>query len=164
MPSPTPVRATGGSVHRNANCTYDPSRLGARGPLPARRSSRSCRRPTPRCNQLRCVLSGVAWSPSHCADCRGAVQSQSRKIAARRGDRKSTRLNSSHGYISYAVFCLKKKKIPTPNTYIAALNDAYGHPIIVQPFSIIITRDVTLVIEINAAELAVTVDRLVRFP
>src|SRR2546422_3348823 len=30
-------------------------------------------------------------------------------IAAPR-DRKSTRLNSSHGYISYAVFCLKKKK------------------------------------------------------
>src|SRR2546422_3327419 len=31
-------------------------------------------------------------------------------------DRKSTRLNSSHGYISYAVFCLKKKKNNT-NTY-----------------------------------------------
>src|SRR2546429_4644497 len=29
----------------------------------------------------------------------------------RRVDRKSTRLNSSHGYISYAVFCLKKKKM-----------------------------------------------------
>src|SRR2546422_8154398 len=28
-------------------------------------------------------------------------------------DRKSTRLNSSHGYISYAVFCLKKKKYIT---------------------------------------------------
>src|SRR2546429_9876601 len=28
-------------------------------------------------------------------------------------DRKSTRLNSSHGYISYAVFCLKKKKNTT---------------------------------------------------
>src|SRR2546429_3707114 len=28
-------------------------------------------------------------------------------------DRKSTRLNSSHGYISYAVFCLKKKKDST---------------------------------------------------
>src|SRR2546429_5075120 len=28
-----------------------------------------------------------------------------------REDRKSTRLNSSHGYISYAVFCLKKKTI-----------------------------------------------------
>ena len=27
-----------------------------------------------------------------------------------KSDRKSTRLNSSHGYISYAVFCLKKKK------------------------------------------------------
>src|SRR2546429_7067716 len=30
--------------------------------------------------------------------------------AAGTRDRKSTRLNSSHGYISYAVFCLKKKK------------------------------------------------------
>src|SRR2546422_5305668 len=29
-------------------------------------------------------------------------------------DRKSTRLNSSHGYISYAVFCLKKKKTEKP--------------------------------------------------
>src|SRR2546430_5673977 len=29
------------------------------------------------------------------------------------GDRKSTRLNSSHSQISYAVFCLKKKKKPT---------------------------------------------------
>src|SRR2546429_4364664 len=42
-------------------------------------------------------------------------------------DRKSTRLNSSHGYISYAVFCLKKKylncispvrQIPTPQPQI----------------------------------------------
>src|SRR2546429_2609721 len=31
------------------------------------------------------------------------------RMAAVAGDRKSTRLNSSHGYISYAVFCLKKK-------------------------------------------------------
>src|SRR2546422_5074263 len=30
-------------------------------------------------------------------------------------DRKSTRLNSSHGYISYAVFCLKKKKKSSAN-------------------------------------------------
>src|SRR2546422_11733985 len=30
-------------------------------------------------------------------------------------DRKSTRLNSSHGYISYAVFCLKKKKLRKAN-------------------------------------------------
>src|SRR2546422_4164523 len=37
----------------------------------------------------------------------------SKRFYADRGgrqDRKSTRLNSSHGYISYAVFCLKKKK------------------------------------------------------
>src|SRR2546422_7466644 len=32
-------------------------------------------------------------------------------------DRKSTRLNSSHGYISYAVFCLKKKKAENRATY-----------------------------------------------
>src|SRR2546422_5724218 len=31
-------------------------------------------------------------------------------------DRKSTRLNSSHGYISYAVFCLKKKKTKMHST------------------------------------------------
>src|SRR2546429_4803151 len=32
------------------------------------------------------------------------------QLGSNEGDRKSTRLNSSHGYISYAVFCLKKKK------------------------------------------------------
>src|SRR2546422_5324995 len=40
-------------------------------------------------------------------------------------DRKSTRLNSSHGYISYAVFCLKKKKkehIQSNQRYIYELN------------------------------------------
>src|SRR3989449_4518484 len=34
-----------------------------------------------------------------------------------RQDRKSTRLNSSHGYISYAVFCLKKKKIDRTTSF-----------------------------------------------
>src|SRR5688572_31665075 len=39
--------------------------------------------------------------------------------AASNGDRKSTRLNSSHSQISYAVFCLKKKKkIKKPLAYI----------------------------------------------
>src|SRR2546422_1661559 len=37
-------------------------------------------------------------------------------------DRKSTRLNSSHGYISYAVFCLKKKK---KETYMKCLNNSH---------------------------------------
>src|SRR2546422_7038994 len=37
-------------------------------------------------------------------------RSRALEVGAGSGDRKSTRLNSSHGYISYAVFCLKKKK------------------------------------------------------
>src|SRR2546429_2169890 len=44
-------------------------------------------------------------------------------------DRKSTRLNSSHGYISYAVFCLKKKKEEVLFVRIAAdgRNDPRAH-------------------------------------
>src|SRR2546422_8484377 len=55
-----------------------------------------------------------------CADTKDANSQLSRGAKARQRllsamlshllDRKSTRLNSSHGYISYAVFCLKKKK------------------------------------------------------
>src|SRR5258708_27036488 len=41
---------------------------------------------------------------------RGGGKSED-SLRAARGDRKSTRLNSSHQIISYAVFCLKKKKI-----------------------------------------------------
>src|SRR2546429_4021357 len=40
--------------------------------------------------------------------CQGTAIAGNRPAVSRR-DRKSTRLNSSHGYISYAVFCLKKK-------------------------------------------------------
>src|SRR2546426_7935060 len=43
------------------------------------------------------------------AACRRFVRKRARKAASAR-DRKSTRLNSSHLVISYAVFCLKKKK------------------------------------------------------
>src|SRR2546422_4402741 len=39
------------------------------------------------------------------------TRSATEQLRQPEGDRKSTRLNSSHGYISYAVFCLKKKKI-----------------------------------------------------
>src|SRR3712207_8450088 len=64
-------------------------------------------------------ISGVArvgvHSRERCCRCRGervrAVRP--RRVGARgrrSGDRKSTRLNSSHANISYAVFCLKKKK------------------------------------------------------
>src|SRR2546429_6988519 len=44
------------------------------------------------------ALSGYNWPSLYPVYVRGEA------------DRKSTRLNSSHGYISYAVFCLKKKK------------------------------------------------------
>src|SRR2546422_5058576 len=47
-----------------------------------------------KCNNLQVMKRGCEWE--------GLSQAEKR-------DRKSTRLNSSHGYISYAVFCLKKK-------------------------------------------------------
>src|SRR5205809_5338689 len=43
-------------------------------------------------------------TPTSTSPCSPTSQTRARR------DRKSTRLNSSHGYISYAVFCLKKKK------------------------------------------------------
>src|SRR2546422_6016162 len=43
-------------------------------------------------------------------DRRSLQQPRERELHHADIDRKSTRLNSSHGYISYAVFCLKKKK------------------------------------------------------
>src|SRR2546422_11712906 len=46
------------------------------------------------------------FGPGQGCCCRRCVSDSSQ-------DRKSTRLNSSHGYISYAVFCLKKKKTTT---------------------------------------------------
>src|SRR2546422_7722820 len=43
-------------------------------------------------------------------------------------DRKSTRLNSSHGYISYAVFCLKKKKTNTTSSQCSFYVDHHQPP------------------------------------
>src|SRR5690554_7328023 len=48
-------------------------------------------------------------TPDHQQVCRLALQMKANPDSLR-GDRKSTRLNSSHVRISYAVFCLKKKK------------------------------------------------------
>src|SRR2546422_3861010 len=50
---------------------------------------------------------GHRGGASHCP----AHHPQARRARLGGRDRKSTRLNSSHGYISYAVFCFKKKKI-----------------------------------------------------
>src|SRR2546422_6258188 len=63
------------------------------------------------------ALNEVAPMPARSVEGRiGRSQGAGHRAAVRivreafAADRKSTRLNSSHGYISYAVFCLKKKK------------------------------------------------------
>src|SRR2546422_1248129 len=66
---------------------------------------------------------------------RGEVGRRSARLAraaraplgrGRRGDRKSTRLNSSHGYISYAVFCLKKKTYGTKGKIQCAMSAEFS--------------------------------------
>src|SRR2546429_3144341 len=47
----------------------------------------------------------------------GGRTDQRKKRKKLERDRKSTRLNSSHGYISYAVFCLKKKRLKIYTTH-----------------------------------------------
>src|SRR5687768_18040442 len=62
-----------------------------------------------------CYHPGLS-APAQCRMCLVEVEKSPKLVPACVGtvadgiDRKSTRLNSSHGYISYAVFCLKKKK------------------------------------------------------
>src|SRR2546422_2359306 len=83
---------------------------------------------------------GTTW----CLDVLGALKDSSRDIPAKNhwtlldtaaevrpyccptADRKSTRLNSSHGYISYAVFCLKKKQYG--RSRVAPRTAAHKHP------------------------------------
>src|SRR2546422_3982837 len=55
--------------------------------------------------RLAVTENGFAAGPESCAAATATVSATKSKVT----DRKSTRLNSSHGYISYAVFCLKKK-------------------------------------------------------
>src|SRR3989449_7138310 len=56
-----------------------------------------------------CLASAGRERRSHAASSAHTTPVTTSRISRNR-DRKSTRLNSSHGYISYAVFCLKKKK------------------------------------------------------
>src|SRR3989449_7699606 len=62
---------------------------------------------------FRSQLAGRPSAQVRAAEALG-LDAGARAFVAREGaaiaDRKSTRLNSSHGYISYAVFCLKKKR------------------------------------------------------
>src|SRR2546422_8462688 len=58
------------------------------------------------------VVPGAArlWLTEAVTEGFGLMTTFFESVATPSRDRKSTRLNSSHGYISYAVFCLKKKK------------------------------------------------------
>src|SRR2546422_4339932 len=62
---------------------------------------------------LRLGRAGVLWRLLQA----GYLADLLRRDAVAHLDRKSTRLNSSHGYISYAVFCLKKKKQNNAQSY-----------------------------------------------
>src|SRR2546430_8254693 len=84
---------------------------------------------------FRSIICGAGWhlrgghTQPHCARLGDVFWHHdlvaARMVAPRLGpDRKSTRLNSSHSQISYAVFCLKKKKqikspVPSTNVYIS---------------------------------------------
>src|SRR2546422_3632502 len=57
-----------------------------------------------------CEPRPFGWHSLPSAGCVSGNRTAVRSGAGKSPDRKSTRLNSSHGYISYAVFCLKKKK------------------------------------------------------
>src|SRR2546422_7159229 len=60
----------------------------------------------PHCDTTSRYIAGTVRSRTT----RPILRIRSPQSGSRGRDRKSTRLNSSHGYISYAVFCLKKKK------------------------------------------------------
>src|SRR5690606_40698497 len=78
------------------------------------RAARKQKRPENRCrpdSNRKTSSASLGASPSHYKPTDGISALTSSGISQTR-DRKSTRLNSSHVKISYAVFCLKKKKKP----------------------------------------------------
>src|SRR5690625_6556737 len=89
------------------------SRLGQRSPRPAPLSGKYQ------------SIAGISHCPlsTHLGDEELTFGAQGRRY--REGDRKSTRLNSSHVAISYAVFCLKKKTHNNPNIRMGG--EDYGH-------------------------------------
>src|SRR2546430_7891305 len=68
--------------------------------------------------------------PHHTAQRRRLTHRAARLRAQRGGqDRKSTRLNSSHSQISYAVFCLKKKKKKNKQSHLLPTDTVHIHPL-----------------------------------
>src|SRR5687768_17838079 len=70
---------------------------------------------------------GVGVHPGHHQHLAGIVLLRDRwhQAVGVEGDRKSTRLNSSHGYISYAVFCLKKKNTINTSHFVIKESNRY---------------------------------------
>src|SRR5205809_3437152 len=76
--------------------------------------------PRGRCSGNRCTCTDCPLGP------RGSHRQWAR--ASPSADRKSTRLNSSHGYISYAVFCLKKKYIRVDKELLVISSQSHTPP------------------------------------
>src|SRR2546430_7134511 len=80
----------------------------------------------------RCLVQTVVrGAPDHGGDA-GAEGNRGQRRSRR--DRKSTRLNSSHSQISYAVFCLKKKKKTKQNS-LSCTCDAYQGRCYISPYA-----------------------------
>src|SRR5690606_40748648 len=79
---------------------------------------RSHRPPVRSRRRCRCPISAARSRAAGNSACSATRTIWTRRTARRATDRKSTRLNSSHVKISYAVFCLKKKKQFTNKTKI----------------------------------------------
>src|SRR6266542_378330 len=96
-------------VWRRARCVRQS--LACAAPLyrPASHRVRSRRPASPALRKRRPSHSSAVHASS-LRESHGPWSAALRRAGSDRGDRKSTRLNSSHGSISYAVFCLKKKK------------------------------------------------------
>src|SRR5258708_24845276 len=105
-----PVEPRTCPASKNSNVTASPSAFGARSPesVYACRNAHDCQRSAAR-SASRWVKSGYKVVPSS-SRCRVITLTE---LCNNTLDRKSTRLNSSHQIISYAVFCLKKKKRQT---------------------------------------------------
>src|SRR3712207_8868531 len=76
-------------------------------------------------SSLGCRCSFVVCNGASSANSSGAVTCSTSTVTAEE-DRKSTRLNSSHANISYAVFCLKKKNTQTQLIYYDSIGEAYA--------------------------------------
>src|SRR2546430_12279770 len=97
-------------IRRPPRSTLFPYTTLFRSPPPGRGETRE--------GEIGARLTGHAQSRAAVADARAQTVRDGRRatLALAAEDRKSTRLNSSHSQISYAVFCLKKKKSYTYST------------------------------------------------